>query len=316
MFVSCNGQISTSIPQTQPPAKSPTVFYTPTINGQISTSIPQTQSPTKSPTALHTPTKKPTIRPLSSPTYTATPTRIPLMTHVPSSETAIEVIVFSWDGGTLAGMPDLHIWKDNRAMWGTVSRDKESPQYGCHVYETILSDDEISKVQETIKESGLWEFEEPGFPVPDYSWDTISANQSGREKKVVVNGPKFGETVDALMEILNSSQTKTEYFPKQGYLFAGIDIYGDDDSAFPWPDELLAFNFRKYFDLHNSEEGVLIDGEILSTVWESLQKGYHGINYRNNTYYYSLQIPGLTCLYNYDEVKHLWECNMYVNQLP
>jgi hypothetical protein len=139
-----------------------------------------------------------------------------------------------------AGIPPIHIWEDGYVIWiGHASNNMS------HVYETFFSDAEMIKVRETIEVSHFWEYKEPGFPVPDYSWLTIWVNQLGQEKRVVVRDSKFEVTVSSLFEIFEASPLKAEYFPKQGYLFASKAESYLTESGFSWPDEKVGFDFSK-----------------------------------------------------------------------
>ena len=212
----------------------------------------------------------------------------------------LEIIVFTWDWPMMANIPPVHVWKDNHAMW-VDWKEVESLQYHWTVYETYLSPDEALKVEDVLKNSGFWEDEQQKAIISDASNFVLWASLSGKEKSVTVSKGKYETTISSLRGILEASPSKTEYFPKQGYLFTTQAESYLAESGFPWPSKENGFDFSKH------EQGTFVDGETLSTIWMAVQQGYFGITYQGNAYDYSLRIPGVSCVISDDP----YMCNMY-----
>ena len=200
----------------------------------------------------------------------------------------------------MAGIPPIHIWKDNHAIW-VDWKEVELLHYQWTVYETFLSPDEAFKVESVLKNSGFWEDVQQKAIISDASNFVLWASLPGKEKSIIVSKGKYKTTISSLREILEASPSKTEYFPKQGYLFTTQAESYLTESGFPWPNKEHVFDFSKH------EQGTLIDGEILSTTWMAVQQGYYWITYQNVAYQYSLKIPGVSCVISDDP----YMCNMY-----
>lgn len=228
-----------------------------------------------------------------------TNTNMPVETGQSTDTYDIEVIVFSWDWPMNANIPPIHIWENGRAIWvewETVSLHR----YRYHIFETFLSQKEMLKVQEKISASGFWEDEQPDAIISDASTLVLWARSSGITKSVSISNPKYETALSSLLEILNESSLKSEYYPTQGYLYTKqLEPYFTK-SSFPWPNE-LEFDFSQY------NQVVFIEKEILSTIWIAVKQNYNWISYQGNAYDYSLKIPGVSCVIN--EVPYM--CNMF-----
>lgn len=245
-----------------------------------------------------------TIQQLPSPIISITSTAIPLQLHDSTSPDAFEIIVGIWDGVSSPSsfyIPTIHIWKDGYAMWVDRGIDQV-----YHIYETFLSTDEIMQAESTISRADFWAYEGPTVQIPDATVLTIWVNQSEREKSLALRyAPQFETMVSSLRDTLEASSTKTEYFPKQGYIYTSKAASYLEDNGFAWPDDQLNFDFSK------SEQGSLIDGPTLSALWQITQQNYFWITSRGIPYKYELRIPGLTCLYTWDETKHEWQYKLF-----
>lgn len=234
----------------------------------------------------------------------STPTLFPITTHYPISENAPEIIVFTWDWPMKAGIPRIHIWKDGYSVW------VNSLEGQYQVYETFLTTNEMLKIEEAVFNSNFWNYEDTGFSNPGHSGLNIWITQSTLEKNVALIDPNLGALVSSLDTLLNESLMKTEYIPQQAYISATRKDSYLKDEGFPWPDNKINFDFK------NAETWSLIDGDTLSTAWNADRQGFDMITSQEIPYWYSFRIPGLTCLYNFDTYKYIWECNIYTGESP
>jgi hypothetical protein len=241
-----------------------------------------------------------TIQPSPTQFQTSTPTAIPVERHNLLSEDTIEVLVFTWDWPMSADIPKLHIFNDGYAVWVEYGEDDL-----WHVYESTLTAEDLDKVKRVVNDSGFWEYIEYGIPIPDYSFYHFRVSQFGQEKTVVVRESNFDAPIATLVDILNGSEKKSEYFPKQGYLYTTKHNYFMNEYGFDWPGGEMGFDFAA------AENGILIDGKILETIWKAVQERKAWINVDNISYYYELEIPGLSCVTTFNYEKKLWECAIF-----
>jgi hypothetical protein len=268
-------------------------------NSQTSIS---TQQPTKSTMTLTVSQAAETTLPV--PPFVITPTVIPLQIHDSASADAMEIIAEIWPSmGVKIPIPTIHIWKDGYAVWVDFGTDQI-----VRVHKTFLSNEERIQVQTVINNSQFWDYKGPTVEIPDASLLTIWVKKAEKERSLTFRyAPEFMNMISSLQDILEMSSMKTEYFPKQGYIYISeAEFYLKDSVAtYAWPDERIKYDFSKL------EKGRLVDGTILSTFWEIAQQDYFWITSNGVPYNYELRIPGLTCLYNWDESKHEWQCNPF-----
>lgn len=252
----------------------------------------QSQQPIQQFNSTVIPTVTATYPVLPSPAKPHIPTSGILQTDTSQAIEGVEVLIFTWNWPMMANIPPIHILKNGYAVWVTYGSDER-----YHVYETFLSPEEISKVQDTLTNSGYWE--DPQQEATFSKHLVIWTSSSGHEKSVTAGNTKYKAVVSALQEILDISSNKTEYFPKYAYLFASHGA-GFSERSYQWPDDEIDFQFGQA--LH----GVYVEGKILLTIWEAVQRGDLWIASRGGFYKYALKIPGLSCIINYDK----YMCNM------
>ena len=209
----------------------------------------------------------------------------------------IEIIVYTWDMTMPAGIPELHIWKNGSALWVTYGQD-----HLTHVYETYLSQGEMVEVQEILSNSEFWEKAQSKAIFTPSSAPCIWASYADQEGVIPPSAFSSKAVITSLEAILEASRNKQEYFPESGYLFISEKrrLYFDDD-AYSWPDGKVQFGFDA------STEGVHIDGEILSSIWDAVQQHHSMIASNENMYRYELKIPGVSCIISFEP----YMCNIY-----
>lgn len=237
---------------------------------------------------------QPTPEPLFLPTPTANISN--------TTDSRIEIVVFTPDESMSAKLPPIHIEQDGHAVW-VISNHKDSLNTTYHVYETFLSYQELAQIQNRLIAYGFWEDTGNGAIHPGASFLTVWVNVAGQEKSVVVHNSTL---IDALREILELSPLKKAYVPEEACLFA--QKAAPYMTGFDWPDEQIDFDFSQ------ASQGVFIRGETLLTIWDAILAGQSWIVSQRKPYFYSLKIPQLSCNVTYDGIKNI--CRLYMTASP
>lgn len=200
----------------------------------------------------------------------------------------------------MADIPEIHIWKDGRALWPIYNQDSQRYEF----YETMLAQDEVTEVKSILANAGYWLDTSQGHKDVGSSYRTIWTDFLGQEKSVVVRNHKFVDMISALHKLLESSTHVKEYIPESGYLFANPATYFS--TGYPWPDESIRFS--------QLTDGIYVDGQQLATAWDAVQSGDSIIVSNRAGYWYRLKIPEISCVFSYDGVKDV--CTMYSSTHP